>query len=115
MAQILRPNQHEMVDEIAGDLLELTREQVFLEQLFLEPERNRHFERAKATRRKRYIGFQQPLEFEERLVVEHDMVEAVGVDAGFRPEIGDGVVRKIRVMLLAGKALLLRGGDDAAL
>ncbi len=42
------------------------------------------------------------------------MIELVGRDAGFRKTIGDGVVRKRGVMLVSGKAFLLRRGDDPA-
>ena len=65
------------------EFADLLAQQAFLEQLLPQPERDRHPERAKAARRERDIGLQQPLEFEERLVVEHDVVEAVGGDAGF--------------------------------
>ena len=100
--------------EILGELLQFVAQQVFLEQLFLQPQRNRHLERAKAARRHRDVGFQQPLEFEERLVVEHDMVEAVGGNPCLFEAGGDGVMREGGVVLAPGETLFLRRGNDAA-
>ena len=42
------------------------------------------------------------------------MIEAVRGDARIPKTIGDGAVRKRRVMLAPGKAFLLRGGNDPA-
>src|SRR3954465_11421562 len=100
--------------ELGRELLQLIRKQALLEQLFLQPERDRHLEGAEAARRQRDIGLQQPLELQEWLVVEHDMVERLHGDAGFGKAGSDGVVWKRRVVLLPREALLLRGGDDAA-
>jgi hypothetical protein len=60
---------------ILVELLQILAQQALLEQLFLEPERDRHLERAEAPRRERNIGLEQPLEFQERLVVEGDVVD----------------------------------------
>src|SRR3984957_3642980 len=77
MAQMMLAEQQPTLVEIAGEFPELVAQQVLLKQFLAQPERDRHLERAKSARRHRDIGFQQPLEFEERLVIEHDMVEAV--------------------------------------
>ena len=114
MAQMMFAKQQPTRVEISGEFLKLVAQQVLLKQFLLQPERDRHLEGAESARGKRDVGLQQPLEFEERLVVEHDVIELVGRNAGFCKAIGDGVVRKRGVMLSAGKTLLLRGGDDPA-
>src|SRR5665811_1973545 len=96
--------------EVLGKFPEFVAQQAFLKQFLPQPERDRHLERAEPARRQRDVGLQQPLEFEKRLVVEHDMVKLVGRNAGLRKAIGDGVVRKRGVVLAAGKTLLLRRG-----
>ena len=50
-----------------------------------QPQRHRHAERAKAARREGEIGFEQPLEFQKRLVVEHDVIDVVQRDARLPP------------------------------
>jgi predicted NodU family carbamoyl transferase len=39
--------------------------------------RHRHLKRAKAARRESYIGFEQAFKFQERLVVEDDVIEFI--------------------------------------
>ena len=70
---------------VARKLLQLVVQQPLLEQLFAQPQRDRHPERAKAVRREREIGFQQAFELEERLVVEHDVIDVSnGIPAASR-------------------------------
>ena len=52
----------------------------FLKQLFLDPERHRHPERLEPAWRVGEIGLHQPLEFDQRLLEEDDMVDAVEID-----------------------------------
>src|SRR5690606_39397959 len=59
-------------------------------------------------------GPHQPVELQERLVVERDPVEVGGLDPGAVEAVADGVPREVRVVLLAREALLLRRGDDLA-
>ena len=49
---------------------------------------------AEAARREREIGLEQPLELEERLVVEHDVVELAQPAAGLGQTIGDRARRE---------------------
>ena len=44
-----------------------------------KPHRHGHAKAAKAARRERELGLEQPLEFQHRLVVERDEVELVGL------------------------------------
>src|SRR5690606_11446509 len=62
--------------------------------------------------REREVRLQQPLEGEERLVVERDGVEVGGRDPAFAETVRDGVRRERRVVLEAGEALLLRRRHD---
>ena len=114
MAQMMLAEQQLAGVEILRKLLQFVAQQALLEQLLLEPQRDRHLERAEAARRQRDIGLQQPLEFEKRLVVEHDMVKTVGGNSRLCETIGNGVVWKRSIVLFSGKALLLRRGDDPA-
>ena len=102
MAQMMLAEQQPLRVEILGEFLKLVAQQVLLKQLLPQPERDRHLEGAESARRKRDVGFQQPLEFEERLVVEHDVIELAGRNAGFCKAIGNGVVRKRGVVLSCG-------------
>ncbi len=97
---------------VRGKAFQLLAQQPLLKQLFLEPDRQRHAERGETPRREGEIGFEQPLELEERLVVEDDVIDVAGSDFGFVQAILDGVTRETRIVLLAGEALLLRGCDD---
>ena len=46
-------------------------------ELLAQPQRHRHQKRAQAARRVVNVGFEQPLEFQQRLVVEGDVVQLV--------------------------------------
>src|ERR1700756_1653890 len=95
-------------------LLQLLAQQALLKQLFLQPQRDRHLERRKPSRRHRDIGLEQPFEFQERLVVEGDAIDIGELCARGLKAIADRVLRKRRVMFLAREALLLSGRDDKA-
>ena len=58
------------------------------------------------------VALQQPLEFEQRLVVERDGVEVLRLQAPLPQAVGDGVGGEVGVVLLAGEPLLLRRRDD---
>ena len=49
-------------------------------QFCFQPERHRHQKRAQALRREGEISFQQPLEFQQRLVVENDVIQIFRLD-----------------------------------
>ena len=115
MAQVVLGEEQPLLPGVARrPALELAAQQVLQEQLLAQPDRDRHAERGETPRREREVGLEQALELQERLVVEHDMVERFRGDAGFFQAPGDGVVRKGRVVLPAGEARLLRRGHDAA-
>ena len=115
MAQVVLAEEQLFVPPAAARYLpQLLHEQVFQKQLLPQPQRDRHAEGPVASRREAQIGLEQALELHERLVVEHHSVEIPQRDAALGQAVADGVKREARVVLLARKALFLRGGDDAA-
>jgi hypothetical protein len=89
--------------EAGGPRLEPLAEQILLKQFLLEPQRQRHAERAEPARRKGEIGLEQPLELYKRLLVENDVVEIIEIKASFVETVANGVFRVARILLLAGK------------
>ena len=116
VAQVVLGKQQLGRPVMAGlDARELPGEAVLLEQLLLDPQRHRHLEGAKAARRERHVGLEQPLELQERLVVEGDVVELGSFEVALRP--GSSSPRwsgKRGVVLPAREALLLRRRHDLA-
>jgi hypothetical protein len=99
----------------SGALAQLALDHVLLEQLLANPDRDRGRERAISVRRKPDIGLQQPLELEERFLVEHHIVDLFERNCRFSQAIGDRVPRKARVLLLACEPLLLGRRYNAAI
>src|SRR5688572_8375913 len=83
-------------------------------QLLLQPDWHRPNERAKSSRREREIRLQQPLELQQRLVVETDEVELFRLKAGLSQAKVDGVFWETIVVLLTSKTLLLGRRDNVA-
>ena len=100
--------------DAALQILQLLQDRAALEELVLHPHGKRGAEGGEAFRREREIGLEQPLELEERLVVERDVVDFRGPRAGGLQARLDGVMREARVVLLAREALLLRRRRDLA-
>ena len=116
MALVMLAEQQPLVPVvIRRKALQLFAQQPLLKQLLLDPDRQRDAKRAQAAWRESEIGFEQALEFEERLVVEDDVIDRAKLDLGLVQAILDGVARKPGVVLLAGEALLLRRRDDPAI
>ena len=61
------------------------------------------------------VGFEETLEFEERLVVESDVVEVLGLEAGLGQAVGDCLVRELVIVLAAGEPFLLGRSDEFAI
>ena len=59
---------------------QLVAQQALLKKLLAQPDRQRGAECAQALRCEGLIGFDQPLELEQRLVVEYDLVDFVEFD-----------------------------------
>src|SRR5882762_387650 len=91
---------------------ELLSQQPLLKQLFLDPNRQRHAKRAEPVRCERQIGFEQSIEFQERLVIKDDMVDLAELDPSLLEAIADRILRESRVVLFTCEPLFLgRRGD----
>ena len=99
---------------IRVDLAQVLEKQPLQEQLFLQPQRHGLEEGAEATRREHQIGLDQPLELDERLFVEHDMIDVGWPNTCLIEAVPEGLCRKGVIMLLAREALFLGGRDNAA-
>src|SRR5262245_9979539 len=84
------------------------------EELLLDPERSGFQKLNEAARCNAKVSFENPLEFEQRLVVEADAIEVGGGDAGCSKAIVHSACGKRRVSLLARETLLLRRGNYVA-
>ena len=83
-------------------------------QLLLQPDRQTRQELAEAPRGVSQIGFQQPLEFEQGLLIEHDVVEFLRGKARGLEAVIDCVQGEAAVVLDSRESLLLSGRDDLA-
>ena len=84
------------------------------EQLFLDPERARHAELGEASRRHTEVRLEDPLELEQRLVVEADVREIADRNGARREAVADCMDRKRRIPLFPRKPLLLGRRHDLA-
>ena len=101
--------------ECRHDPPQLVAQEQLLEQLLLQPDRQRLAEGAKAGRREGEVGLEQALELEEGLVVERDIVDAVDAVADARQAVLDRPAGEAGIVAAAREALLLGSGDDAAI
>ena len=92
--------------------LQLSSQQVLLEQLFLDPDRHCSPERTEAPGRKGDRRLHQSLELEEGLVVEDDPVDVAGPQARAAQAPRRGAGRVAGVVLLAREALFLGRRND---
>src|SRR5260370_1618886 len=97
------------------ELLQCGEDNILLEQLLLDPDRNRHWERAIALRCKCEVGIEEPLKLEEWLLVEHNIVHVVELDSAFCKAVANRMYGKAGVLLLASEAFLLRCRSYASL
>ena len=80
--------------------------------LFFQPHRHGGDKGAKTSRRIGQVGLQQALELDQWLVVEHHFIDIRQGDATLGQAAVDGAFRKTGIVLLAGEAFFLRGGDN---
>src|SRR5262249_20140960 len=83
-------------------------------ELLAEPEGDGALEREEAARGVGEVSLQDAVELLEGLVVEDDVLEIGGPDAGLLKAISDGLARKGVIVANAGEALFLCGGHDLA-
>ena len=93
--------------QVAGDLVRQP-------QLAAQPQRHGHDVGTQAPRRRGEVGLQQPLEFQQRLLVETHEIELRDADASFAQAIRHRVRGKGGIVFLAREPFFLRGGDDAS-
>ena len=72
--QVMLREQQVRIIVSGGNLSELCRQPILLEQLFSEPDRNGHLKRLEPPRRKSQVGLNQALKLDEWLIVENDEV-----------------------------------------
>ena len=84
-------------------------------QLLPQPRRQHARPGRQSARRDGQIGFQHPRELGDRLVVEDDGIEVRRRQPGVPQAKLNRVLRETLVILAPGEALLLRGGEDAAI
>ncbi len=84
------------------------------QQLFLDPHRHGHEKARQSPGRKAVVGLQQALELEIGLVVKGHRGKIAELEPRLRHDVGQGLGRKVGVVLLAGEALFLGRGDDLA-
>src|SRR5205814_9838509 len=82
-----------------SQLRELADEQVIQEELLAQPHRDRHREALEAIRRKGDVSFKEPLELQQRLVVERDDIDAGNISAGLLQALRDRVLGEARVVV----------------
>ena len=98
----------------AGDGCDFLAQSGLEQQFLLKPHRQRRHERAQAPRREGKIGFQQALEFEQRLVVEDDPIDVLHSKAALLQAEIHRAGGKGSVVLLAREPLLLGGSAQAS-
>ena len=81
-------------------------------ELLTQPQGHALTERSESHRRVRQIRLKEPVEFEERLVVERDVIEFGRVNPRFPKTVLDRKFGESVVVLLARKPLFLGRGND---
>src|SRR5918993_5045301 len=89
--------------------------EVSQQELFFQPHGHGGKKRLETARGKTDVGFEEPLEFDKRLVIEHNVCEILDSDPSFVQTILNGMTWKTWVMLLSRKALFLRRRNDLAI
>src|SRR5262249_39844526 len=82
----------------------------FQEQLLLQPDRQGGDKRPSATRRKREIRLQEPLELHEGFVIEDNVAEVLDSTVRLAETVMYSMAREARVVFFPRKSLFLRRG-----
>src|SRR5262249_25962550 len=83
-------------------------------QLGARPRWKRLTEGVEAGWRVRNVRLQQAFELDQRVFVEHRVVQHCGVDSGFAAAVAYGIPRKPWIVFAPAETLLLSGRDDFA-
>ena len=84
-------------------------------ELDLQPYRHRFQELTQAGRRVGEVGFQQPVELEQRFLVECDVIQILWPDARRIKAVLDCRTGETLIVLPAGESLLLHRRDDISI
>src|SRR6266436_8170027 len=113
MALMMLGKEETPLPVVGGSVgLELFFQQGLLEQLFPEPQRNGHGEGREPAGGEREVRLQEALEFQERLVVEDDVIHLGEAAAALSEAILDRMDGKTCVVLLSYEPFLLGGRYD---
>ena len=96
----------------SGQRQQVLLQQALLHQLLFQPHRHGRHKGAEPARRKRQIGLQQPLKFDQRLLIKHDCAEVRQSDAPLAQTVANRLGGKPRIVLLARKPLFLGRRQD---
>src|SRR6267378_6206235 len=113
VAEMVLAEEHLLVPAIAPvDFPQFVLQQAFQEELFSQPQGNRHAKRLEPAWCKRQIRLDQPLKLQERLVVKDDAIHAAQPGAALGQAVADSVGGKPGIVLLTREAFLLRRSND---
>src|SRR6185503_10817177 len=93
---------------------DLFAKKVSQQQFLFQPHRHGGKKGLQATRRKADVGFKQPLEFDQRLVIKHNILKVLNPNPSLVQTILNRAMRKSRIMLLSCKSFFLCRSDDLA-
>src|SRR5437870_362197 len=91
---------------------ELSADEIRHPQLFFHPQRYRFQERTESRRRVVEISLQQPIKFQQWLIVKADIVQLIRGNAGFFKTITSRMQREIMIVFDAREAFFLGGRDN---
>src|SRR5262249_29987750 len=90
------------------DFIQFLKQKLLEEELFFHPNRHGHKKGPKAPRRKRRVCLKQPLELQQRFIIEDDVVQVRELRASFTQAISYGVHWKTWIVLFPRETFLLR-------
>src|SRR6266699_3927228 len=103
------------VDQRCGsDSSKLSDEHGLLKQLLGQPQRKGRRKAREPARRERHVGLEQPIEFEERLLIEDDVIKSGGSNVTLLEAIAQRIPGKTGIVFDAAESLFLCGGHDLA-
>ena len=111
MTEMMFRKKKVMVPVKLAMALNLPLKKSLLKEFLANPNRDRHLERAQTLGSHSEICLKQSFKFQERLVVENDIVDVFEGYALRFQTIRNSMGGETRVVLLTGKALFLRSGD----
>ena len=99
-----------MLEAVQGD--QFVPQNAFQQEFFFEPHRHGREKRFNPSRRESNVGFQEALELDQRLVIEHEILEVPKRNPAFLQAVADRVGWEPGIELFPREALLLSGRHD---